>query len=294
VRIVSLLPSATEMVCLLGLEDRLVGVTHECDFPPSVAGLPPVTRSAIPNGAASGDIDRLVRERVQHEQSIYTLDIEGLQALRPDLIITQALCEVCAVPLDDVQEAVCRLPGPPHVVNLEPTTLDQVFDAVGQVAEAAGVPERAGPAIEPLRLRVEAVTAEAARRSWHPRVAFLEWLEPPFCAGHWNPELIRLAGGIDPLGKEGEPSRTVSWEAVVATEPDVVFIACCGFDVERTLIDVERLATVAGWNDLAAVREGRVHIADGSQYFNRPGPRLVDSLEMLARAFGTDGPRHPE
>jgi len=297
-RIVSLLPSATEIICALGLEDRLVGVTHECDFPASVRRRPSITRTLIPAGAPSAEVDRLVRERLRTSRALYTLDLPALEELRPDLIVTQALCDVCAVAEDEVRAAACALPGSPRVLNLEPQTLSQVFASIHQVAEAAGVERNADEVVEALKSRVDAVAAQAARLRHRPRVALLEWLDPPFSCGHWNPELVRLAGGIEGLGREGLPSRSLRWDEVVAWQPDVVFIACCGFSAERTMEDVPPLRSVPGWEDLPAVRSGRVYVADGSQYFSRPGPRLVDSLEILAytldpgvRAMPTGLPR---
>lgn len=287
-RIVSLLPSATEIVCALGLEDRLVGVTHECDYPAFVRGLPKVTRTLIPADAASADIDRLVRQRLRTNRALYTLDLPALEALRPDLIVTQALCDVCAVAEDEVRAAACRLPGNPSVIHLEPQTLSDVLASVRQVARAAGVERRGEDLVARLRSRIEAVAARTAgvRRRW--RVALLEWLDPPFCGGHWSPELVRLAGGVEGLGREGRPSRTLRWDEVLAWQPEVVFIACCGFSVERALQDVPPLDSVPGWLSLPAVRSGRVYVTNGSHYFSRPGPRLVDSLEILAHALHPD------
>jgi iron complex transport system substrate-binding protein len=284
-RIVSLLPSATEIVCALGLEDRLVGVTHECDFPESVRRLPKVTRTLIPADAPSAEIDRLVRERLRTDGALYALDLPTLEELRPDLIVTQTLCDVCAVAEEEVRAAACALPGSPRVVNLEPETLSELFAAIRQVAEAAGVERRGDEVVRRLTTRIEAVAARAAGRRHRPRVALLEWLDPPFSCGHWNPELVRLAGGVEGLGRTGRPSRTLRWEEVVAWRPEVVVIACCGFGIERTLQDAPQLRSVPGWQDLPAVRSGRVYVADGSHYFSRPGPRLVDSLEILAHAL---------
>jgi iron complex transport system substrate-binding protein len=284
-RIVSLLPSATEIVCRLGLEAQLVGVTHECDFPPAVRALPKVTRTLVPTDAGSAEIDRLVRERRQGRGALYSLDEEVLERLRPDLIVTQALCEVCAVAEDEVQAAACRLPGRPRVVNLEPETLSQVYGAVRQVAEAAEAGSKGEEVVRALEERVSAVTARTGGIRSRPRVALLEWLLPPFSCGHWSPELVRLAGGEEVLGRAGERSRTLTWDEVAAAAPEVVFVACCGFDLERTLADVDALREVAAWPELPAVRAGRVYVTDGSQYFSRPGPRLVDSLEMLAHAL---------
>lgn len=290
-RIVSLLPSATEIVCALGLESALVGVTHECDYPAFVRDLPKVTQTLIPHDATSREIDALVRERLETERALYTLDMTVLEALAPDLIVTQALCDVCAVADAEVRAAACRLPGAPPVVNLEPLTLDDVFAAIEAVAIAAGVPERGPAVVGALRARVDAVATRAATSTTRPRVALLEWLDPPFSCGHWSPELVRLAGGVEGLGREGIASRTLRWDEVLAWQPEIVFVACCGFDVDRTLQDVAHLDVVPGWSRLPAVRDGRVFVADGSQYFSRPGPRLVDSLEILAHAIDPD--RHP-
>jgi len=278
-RIVSLLPSATEIISALGLDDQLVGVTHECDYPASVQRLPRVTRTLIPTDASSGTIDELVRERLQSTGALYTLDLPALTRLAPDLMVTQALCEVCAVAEEEVQAAACMLPGRPRVVNLEPTTLAEVFDAIRQVAQAAGVTAEGEQVVARLAARVAAVTARVAARLRTPRVALLEWLDPPFCGGHWNPELVRLAGGVEVLGREGERSRQVAWDEVRAAAPDVVVVSCCGYGVERTL------------QDLPLIPPGLrapVSVVNGSHYFSRPGPRLVDSLEILAHILHPD------
>jgi iron complex transport system substrate-binding protein len=287
-RIVSLLPAATEMVCALGLQDQLVGVTHECDYPPFVRNLPKVTRTLIRGDASSGEIDRLVRERLQTQRALYTLDLAVLQELQPDLIVTQALCDVCAVAEDEVRAATCTLPGAPRVINLAPQSLADLFIAVRQLAAAAGAEARADAVVSAMSVRIDRVVARSAAIRQRPRVALLEWLDPPFSCGHWSPELVRLAGGLEGLGREGEPSRTLRWDEVIAWQPEVVFIACCGWSVERTLGDLSLLHAVAGWEDIPAVRGGRVYVTDGSQYFSRPGPRLVDSLEILAHTLHPD------
>jgi iron complex transport system substrate-binding protein len=284
-RIVSLLPSATEIICALGLDDQLVGVTHECDFPESVRRLPKVTRTLIPTDASSAEIDRLVRERLRHDRALYTLDMPVLQELRPDLIVTQALCDVCAVAEDEVRAAACALPGAPRVINLEPQTLSDVLASLTEVAAAAETARNAEGIIAGLRARVEAVTARTARLPRVPRVALLEWLDPPFSCGHWSPELVRLAGGMEGLGREGQPSRTLDWHEVHAWQPEVIVVACCGCGVDRTLRDVDLLRRLPAWQQLDAVRSEQVYVVDGSHYFSRPGPRLVDSLEILAHAL---------
>lgn len=282
-RIVSLLPSATEIVCALGLVDQLVGVSHECDYPPAVHRLPKVTRTLIPTHGTSHEIDRLVSKQLKTTKALYQLDLPLLKELRPDVIVTQSLCDVCAVSPNDVQMALAQLPGRPHVVNLEPQSLDGLFEAIRQVASAVGL--SADDAIRQLRGRVDAVAARPAPVTARPRVALLEWLDPPFSSGHWNPELVRIAGGVEGLGKEGCPSRRLRWEEVYEWQPGAIVIACCGLTVERTRQDLAGVQTVAGWDTLPAVRANRVYVADGSQYFNRPGPRLVDSLELLAHAL---------
>jgi iron complex transport system substrate-binding protein len=284
-RIVSLLPSATEIVCSLGLGERLVGVTHECDWPAFVLGLPKVTRTLIPHEATSRQIDDLVRERLQTQRALYTLDLPVLEALCPDVIVTQALCDVCAVAEEEVRAAACSLPGHPRVVNLEPATLAQVLDSIAQVAEATGTEDRAKVVVHGLRARIDAVAARTESLRGRPRVTLLEWIDPPFSCGHWSPELVRLAGGVEGIGREGSPSRTLRWEEVVAWEPEVLCVACCGFTVERTLQDLEILRGYPGWEDLPCVRARRVYVVNGSHYFSRPGPRLVDSLEILGHAL---------
>ncbi len=290
-RIVSLLPAATEVITVLGLRDRLVGVTHECDYPVSVLDLPRVTRTLIPSEASSLEIDQLVRNRLASKQPLYSLDLPTLQACAPDLIVTQALCDVCAVAEAEVQAAACQLPGQPQVINLEPETLREVLDSIRIVAKAASVPtEEADVVVGGLEDRIQAV-AERSRRLTPVRIGFLEWLDPPFSCGHWSPELVRLAGGLDGFSHEGQRSRTLTWDEIVSWQPEVLFIACCGFDVERTLRDLAQTEQVPGWETIPAVRSGRIYLVDGSHYFSRPGPRLVDSLEILAHALHPDA--HP-
>lgn len=283
--IVSLLPSATEMICALGLGHRLVGVTHECDWPPWVAQLPKVTRTLIPHDASSAQIDVLVRERLKTQAALYSLDMEVLERLRPGLLVTQALCDVCAVADAEVQQAACRLPHRPRVLSLEPMSLAAVFAALGEVGAAAGAQREARAVVEALQARVRAVEARTVPLTARPRVAFLEWIDPLFGGGHWNPALIESAGGVDVLGQAGQPSRTLRWEDVVRARPEVVFIACCGFDAERAMQDVPILEKLPGWGSLPAVRAGQVFVSDGNAYFSRPGPRLVDSLELLAHTL---------
>lgn len=287
-RIVSLLPSATEIICELGLGDDLVGVTHECDYPPSVAQLPKVTQTRIPHDASSGEIDAIVREQLKTEQALYSLNLPVLTGLAPDLIVTQALCDVCAVAEAEVTAAACMLPGRPRVLNLEPMSLNDVLQSIIEVGRAVGIEETAVAVVSGLRERIEVIAGRAAQLSRRTRMVLLEWLDPPFCSGHWSPELAQLAGGDELIGIAGRPSRRLNWMEILAADPEVLFIACCGFSTERTLKDLPALVSQPGWTDLLAVKTGRVYVTDGNAYFNRPGPRLVDSLEILASAL------HPE
>ena len=284
-RIVSLLPSATEIVCELGLGAALVGVTHECDHPAEVRGLPRVTRTLIPTDASSREIDDLVRDRLRSNSALYELDLPVLERLAPDLIVTQALCDVCAVAEAEVAAAACRLPGAPRVVNLEPASLAEVLASLEAVADAAGVPDRGRAAVARLQGRIDAVTGRSAGVTRPPRVMLLEWIDPPFTAGHWSPEIVSLAGGQEILGRQGEKSRSVPWEEIVAADPEVLVIACCGFDIPRIRQDLPILLAQPGFSGLACAREGRVFLVDGNAYFSRPGPRLVESLEILAHAL---------
>ena len=286
-RIVSLIPSATEMVHALGLGDQLVGISHDCDFPPTVRRHPVVTRSFIPAGASSGEIDRKVRDLRGGSLPLYALDVEALEELRPDVILTQALCTVCAVSEEEVHVAARRLPGPPQVVNLEARTFREVLDGILLVARTAGVEARGCELMEALSERAERVAARSSARQRVP-IAFIEWLDPPFACGHWNPELVAMAGADDPHGRVGEPAQVIGWDAVAASRPALIFVAACGFGVDRTLEDLPELTRMPGWRDVPAIRDGRVYVTDGSQYFSRPGPRLVDSLEILAHAVDPD------
>jgi iron complex transport system substrate-binding protein len=282
VRIASLLPSATEIVCSLGLEDALVAVSHSCDFAGRVESLPRVTRTRVPHGAQSREIDAVVRDCLHRGESLYQLDEALLESLRPDLIVTQALCEVCAVGPAEVDRAVPALSSHPRVITLEPRTLEEVFGAIEAVGAAVGRSESALALVSDLRRRVEAVRARSAALARRPRVAFLEWADPPICGGHWNPELVELAGGRDGLGRRGEPSRRVAWEEVLAWQPEVMVLACCGFDEARGRRELDSLRLRPGFERLPCARDGRTYVMDGVRLFSRPGPSLVESLERLA------------
>jgi iron complex transport system substrate-binding protein len=286
-RIVSLLPSATELICALGLEPALVGISHECDYPPGINGLPRVTRTRIAHDASSRDIDIQVREELAGTQALYSLDLDTLRELAPDLIVTQSLCDVCAVGADEVDAALCRLPGAPALFNLQPERLGDILGCVRELGAAAGVPAAAQTLLANMEARIDAVRERSAGLpdAARPRVALVEWLDPWFDAGHWNPELVELAGGVPVCGRKGEPSTTLECATLRELDPDVLFIACCGFDVARTLADIPIVTALPGWADLKCVRAGRVYVTDGNAYFNRPGPRIVDSLEILAHAL---------
>jgi iron complex transport system substrate-binding protein len=286
-RVVSLLASSTEIVCALGLGDRLVGRSHECDFPEWVKGLPVCTSPKFAVTGSSADIDRRVNETLQTDTSVYAVDAALLDDLRPDVIVTQAQCEVCAVSLRDVQAAVGRMRTRPRVVSLNPNALVDVWEDVRTVAAACGVPVRGEELIADLRRRMAAVAERVAGRP-RPTVSCIEWIDPLMAAGNWVPELVELAGGVNLFGEPGKHSPWMTWEEVARRDPDVIVVLPCGFDLNRTKAELPALTGLPGWADLKAVRTGRVWAADGNAYFNRPGPRLVDALEMLATAF------HPE
>ncbi len=280
-RIASLLPSATEIVQALGLEESLVAVSHSCDFAGRVAALPRVTSTRVPRGASSREIDAVVRDCLHRGESLYLVDEVLLDSLAPDLIVTQSLCEVCAVGPGEVGRALPALGSRPQVITLEPRTLDQVFEAIRIVGEAAGRANEADELVRSLRVRVEAVRSSTAALAYRPRVLFLEWTDPLICGGHWNPELVALAGGRDGLGRPGEPSRRVTWDAVMEWQPEVMVLACCGYDEARGREEVDPLRRLPGFAELPCSRTGRIHAVDGVRLFSRPGPSLVDSLELL-------------
>ena len=288
-KIVSLLPSATEIVYVLGLGGSLAARTHECDYPAEVREKPVITKSVLPEGLSSGEIDAAVREQLGSSHSLYAIDRDLLMAIRPDVILTQQLCDVCAVSYEDVLAAVHALPAPgPCIVNLEPTTLEAVWDTITRVGAATGREHEAGQVTGSLRARVEAVRACAEDAATRPRTVLLEWLDPLFCGGHWDPELVEIAGGFDALGRMHMPSTQISWDSVREFAPEVLVVAQCGFGIERTAQDMAQFALLPGYRQLPAVQSGRVYVVNGSDYFSRPGPRLANSLEILASLI------HPE
>ena len=280
-RIVSLVPNGTEILFAVGAGPRVVGVSHECDFPAEARRLPVLTASALPPGLAGAQVDAAVSAQLAGGASLYTLDEARIAALAPDLIVTQDLCPVCAVSSAQVAGAVAPLPRCPEVLSLDPRRLDDVFGDVLRVGERTSRGQAARALVASLRGRLAAV-AERRRGRLRPRIAALEWLDPPFLAGHWVPEMIDWAGGTDAFASPGDPSRRTTWEAVAAADPDVVLVAPCGFDEAGARAEMEGLAGHPGWRSLRAVRDGRAHPLDANGLWSRPGPRLVDGVERLA------------
>lgn len=281
-RIVSLVPSATEMLFALGLGPDLVAVTHECDFPPPARELPKVTRDVLPAGLDAAQIDAAVKERTLAGESIYELDADVLYDLAPDLIVTQALCSVCAVSYDDVRAIAEEIPSRPQVISLDPHTVGEVLGDARTLAQATDRKDVAVDLIETASARIDRIRV-AVRTARRPRVVALEWLDPPFVAGHWTPQLIEFAGGEDVLGFPGENSEERTWEEIAAAQPDIVIVMPCGYDAEIAHREAEMHR-----DQLAALGAGEVVAVDASAYFSRPGPRIVDGLELLASIL------HPE
>jgi iron complex transport system substrate-binding protein len=281
-RIVSLVPHATELLFALGLGDDVVAVTHECDFPAEVLELPHVTRDVLPAGLSAGEIDAAVRERTEDGKAIYELDENRICDLEPDLIVTQELCQVCAVSYDDVVEVAKRMPTEPKVIALDPTTLGEAMGDIRTIAQATGVRDAALDLVTRQRARIDAVR-RAVKDAAPVTVAALEWLDPVFIAGHWTPQIIDLAGGADVLGFAGEHSEQSTWEMVAAAQPEVVVVMPCGYDAERSHEEALRHA-----DRLREIGAKRIVAVDAAAYFSRPGPRLVDGLELMAHVLHPD------
>jgi iron complex transport system substrate-binding protein len=289
-RIVSLLPSATEIVCALGLRDELVGITHECDWPPDLDGIPVMTSNALDlEGASSREIHRRIGDAVHGGSAIYHLDERALEAADPDLILTQELCAVCAVGYREVSEAVRSFETDITVVSLEPTSVEGILNTISTVGAMADAEDAAVELVESLRGRLGTIETKAQERReggfGGPRVVGLEWLDPPFAVGHWVPDQIRRAGGWDLLGHDGQPARPTTWDEVAEVDPDLILLMPCGYHLGETVADWKRTQVPEWVADVAAIRRGNLIALDGSSYFSRPGPRVVDGIEMLAEIF---------
>jgi iron complex transport system substrate-binding protein len=286
VRICSLLPSATEIAFALGLGDQVVAVSHECDYPPEVHDRPVMTKSAIHQKVhQSLDVDRAVEQR---SGDIYEIDEKLLGDLKPDLILTQELCHVCAVSYTKVREAARILDADTKIVSLEPTNLEEIVDNILLVGKVAGAISAAEELAPQLLKRISGVKEKTQRVQRRPRVFFMEWLEPPWVGGHWIPEMIDYAGGVDRLGHLGQPSYKTEWKEVVAYQPEIIVLSPCGFDVEQVVNESTVLSSYEGWEKIPAFQDGRIYAVNASAYFSRPGPRIVEGLEILAHVI------HPE
>jgi iron complex transport system substrate-binding protein len=282
-KIVSLLPAATEIICALGLEQNLVGRSHECDFPDSVKQLQVCSEANFPDNLSSAAIDVKVKEILADALSVYTVNRDEVKRLAPDVVITQAQCEVCAVSLEEVEEALENyLDKPARIISLQPNNLDEIFSDIKTVATALNVADKGDTLTEELQERVDIIRHKLKFSESKPTVVCIEWLEPMMLSGNWVPELINIAGGTNILTEPGKHSPYVQWEDLRLQNPEVIIIMPCGFSIERTLREVDILLQLPGFNEMKAVKNNRVYIADGNQYFNRPGPRIVDSIEILA------------
>jgi iron complex transport system substrate-binding protein len=271
------------MAAALGLMDQVVGVSHECDFPREVTRRPRITQCPIHNAAlTSAEVDKWVRRALRENGTIYALDEQLLRTLQPDVILTQRLCDVCAVGYGTVAKFAQTLPGPPRVVNLEPTCLADIFEDIRRVADACGVSKRADELIRNLSGRVENVRERATRISDRPRCFLIEWVDPPFCSGHWGPELVEIAGGHDLLGRKHQPSAQIEWQQVLDARPEIIVLALCGYDIDRARHDYELLRRFPGFGSMPSADSSQAYVVNASAYFARPGPRIVESLEILA------------
>lgn len=288
-RIISLIASATEIVWALGFGEHQVGRSHECDYPSEVARLPVCTSPKFNVYGTSYEIDQRVKAVLQEALSVYRVDAEILDSLRPTHIITQSQCEVCAVSLKDVEEAVCHLVSSnPLIVSLEPNSLSDVWNDILKVGASLDASERAESLIEGLKRRMDDISQKSGSIQSRPTVACIEWIDPLMAAGNWMPELVEMVAGVNLFGEAGKHSPWMTWEELVEKDPDIILTTPCGFDIPRTLEDMPALTSKREWRELKAARENRVFVADGNQYFNRPGPRVVESLEILAEIFHPD------
>ncbi|MBC5816312.1 MAG: cobalamin-binding protein [Candidatus Eremiobacteraeota bacterium] len=282
IRIVSLLPSATEILFAIGVGDQVVGITHECDYPPEAQGLPRLTASSLPAAGTSAEIDRHVRKSLHEGSSLYHLDSGLLEQLKPDLIITQELCEVCAVSYHLVETAAKRLKSDHRILSLEPSSLEDVYANIQTVGTITGAQDAANRLVGEMQSREDNLRAEYEHHA-HPRTLVLEWTDPPMSGGHWTPGLVEIAGGMPVLCNPGQNSVVLDWDAIAKEAPDVIIVAPCGYDLEKTNQAIEGLQYLPEFAHLRAHREERVHAVDGNAYVNRPGPRLIDTAEIFAR-----------
>jgi len=288
-RIVSFLPSATEMLCALGLGDRLVGITHECDYPEEVRSKPVVVRNVLPvESMTQIEIDEAVAERMRSGQSLYQIDERLLHELAPDLILTQDLCQVCAPSGNEVSQVLQTLEQKPQILWLTPKSLSEIFENLRELGEATGSSRQAEELVQNCQSRLDDLAAKTSKLEIRPRVFCMEWIDPVYASGHWVPEMVRIAGGLDQLGSEGADSIRISWNEVVEWAPEVLIIMPCGFNLTQVVEQASQLFNYPGWSDLPAVREGRVYAVDANSYFARPGPRVVQGTELLAHLI------HPE
>jgi iron complex transport system substrate-binding protein len=288
-KIISLLPSATEIVCALGLEESLVGITHECDFPAEVSGKPVLTASRISHETMSSkEIDHAVRSQLDGHGSIYDLNEKLLQALAPDLIITQELCDVCAVSYKTVEKAARMYVADARVVSLEPNTIDDIFDNIKLVGKLCGVSEKAAAVVAGFEQRLDEIRRKTAKLKTRPRTFLLEWLEPPFAPGHWAPEQAEIAGATCLLGQRAEKSVTTTYQAIYESKPETIVLIPCGYYTSDILRQLENTVFPANWHELPAIENGEVWALDATSFFSRPGPRVVDGVEILAKIFHPD------
>ncbi|HTW64095.1 MAG TPA: cobalamin-binding protein [Bryobacteraceae bacterium] len=288
-RIVSLIASASEIVASLSLSRYQVGRSHECDFPPEILALPVCTSPSFPTGGSSAEIDQRVKEQVANALSVYEVSRDVLDAVQPTHIITQTQCKVCAVSLEDVERALAGwISSRPKLVALEPNSLADIWSDIQRVAGACEVGERGEQVVSDLQSKMQRISARACATSARPRIACIEWQEPLMAAGNWVPELVEMAGGVNLFGEAGAHSPWMQWQELTDADPDVILIAPCGFDLERTCSEMYWLTNRPEWATLRAVRRGQVYLADGNQYFNRPGPRIAESLQVLAEILHPD------
>jgi len=284
-RICSFLPSATEIVCALGLESELSGVTFECDYPPEVRSKPVVVNTRLKPSTDPAEIDRQVNDAVRGGESLYRVDVAKLREIQPDLIITQDLCHVCAASSDDLAAALAVLPPSTRLTSLSPHRLSDIWESIILIGQATGRQAEAARLVETLEQRVKAVQQATSKIGRRPRVLCLEWLNPPFIAGHWVPEMVEIAGGRDVMGRVGEPGFRAEWQDIFATAPEIVVVMPCGYDLPRTTAELRKFRFPERWHRLPAVVAGRVFAVSANSYFSRPGPRVATGVELLARAI---------